>query len=79
MTPTPSDRASLPLPRLVIDYYTEPRPGGRAQLFVDVVVDGELIPELSGSVGSVAPVDSVRPHVRTLRADAGEARLRRVA
>jgi hypothetical protein len=69
----------VPPPRLVIDYYTEPRAGGRAQLYRDVVVDGDLIPELSGPVGSVAPVDTVRTHVTTLRVDAGETRLRRAA
>jgi len=55
--------------RSYIDEYVEPRPHGRAVLQRDVVIDGELVAELSGTVGSPAPVDTVRRHERFVDLD----------
>lgn len=53
-------------PRNLITYYAEPLPGGRAILCRDVVIDGDLVTELSGKVGSPAPAETVRAHELTL-------------
>lgn len=47
-----------------MEYYIEPLSGARAQLHVDTVLDGALVPALSHPVGSPAPIDTVRPHAR---------------
>lgn len=52
-----------------IVYYAEQLPGGRGQLYRDVVVHGELRSELSGPIGSPAPIDFVRHHERTVTLD----------
>lgn len=49
-----------------IVYYAEALGSGRAQLCRDVVVDGALVPELGGPVGSPAPAAVVAAHERTL-------------
>jgi hypothetical protein len=51
--------------RSYIHYYAEGLGNGRGILRCDVVVDGVLVPELSGEVGSPAPIDTVRQHERT--------------
>lgn len=48
------------MPAIRFHYYAEPLPGKRAQMQVDVVIDGRLVPELSGKVGSPAPESTVR-------------------
>jgi hypothetical protein len=53
------------VPKLVIEYTSEPLPGKRAQLHKAVFVDGVQRPELSHPVGSPAPADTVRRHERT--------------
>jgi hypothetical protein len=52
-----------------IHYYAEQLPGNRGQLYRDVVIDGEIRPELSGPIGSPAPFDVVRRHKRTITLD----------
>jgi hypothetical protein len=55
--------------RNVIHYYSDALPGGRAQLMRDVVVDGKIVPELSGPIGSPAPAATVREHERLITLD----------
>jgi hypothetical protein len=55
--------------RSEIVYRVEPLPGGRGRLHRDVVVHGELRAELSGPIGSPAPIDVVRQHERTVTLD----------
>lgn len=50
-------------------YYSEQLPGERAQLIRDVVVNDEIVPELSGPVGSPAPQDAVQRACRRLALD----------
>jgi len=45
-----------------IHEYVEPLGNGRAIMQRDVVVDGKLVPELSGHIGSPAPIATVRKH-----------------
>lgn len=55
--------------RSLIHYYSEPVGNvadGRAVLRRDVIVDDVLVPELSGILGSPAPVATVREHERTI-------------
>lgn len=47
-----------------IDYYAESLGNGRGILRCDVVVNGELVQELSGTVGSPAPMATVQQHER---------------
>jgi hypothetical protein len=49
-------------PASFIAYEADPLPGGRAQMVRTVVVDGETVPELSGPIGSPAPIATVREH-----------------
>lgn len=49
-----------------IVYWTESLPHGRGQAMRDVVVDGEIVAELSGPCGSPAPIDAVRATERTV-------------
>lgn len=49
---------------ITIHEYAEPLGNGRAQMQRDVVVDGKLVPELSGPVGSPAPIETVRQYER---------------
>jgi hypothetical protein len=52
-----------------IVYYAEQLPGGRGQLYRDVVVRGELRSELSGPIGSPAPFDVVEAHAHVVSLD----------
>lgn len=52
-----------------IVYWTEPLPGDRGQLYRDVVVDGKILTELSGKIGSPAPIAAVREFERTITLD----------
>ena len=45
-----------------IHRYPDPLPGGRAIMRVDVVIDGELVNELSHLEGSPAPFATVKAH-----------------
>lgn len=57
MTPTKADQ---------IIYFADPLPGDRAQPRRDVVIDGVIVPELSGTIGSPGPAVAVRAHERTV-------------
>ena len=46
--------------------YPEPMAHGRAIMQRDVVIDGRLVPELSGHVGSPAPWATVAAHEHKL-------------
>lgn len=50
-------------------YWTESLPGNRGQLHRDVVVRGQLRSELSGPIGSPAPLDTVRTFEHTVTLD----------
>lgn len=52
-----------------IIYYVEPLPGGRGRLHRDVIVHGELRSELSGPIGSPAPIDDVRRFIHVVTLD----------
>jgi hypothetical protein len=45
-----------------IAYEAEPLPGKRAQMIRTVVVDGEVVPEMTGPIGSPAPIATVRKY-----------------
>lgn len=47
-----------------IHYYAESLGHGRGVLRCDVVVEGQLVNELSGVEGSPAPLETVRKHER---------------
>ena len=49
----------------MIHQYAEKLPGERGQLHRDVVIDGRLVPELSGPTGSPAPWATVKAHEST--------------
>lgn len=44
--------------------YAETLGHGRGIMRRDTVIDGQLVPELSGEVGSPAPLETVRRHER---------------
>lgn len=52
-----------------IIYYAEPVKAGYSILRRDVVIDGELVPELSHPVGSPAPTETVRRYEYTFPLD----------
>lgn len=49
----------------LIQYYAEPAKPGYSILRRDVVIDGEVIPELSHQLGSPAPTEIVEREART--------------
>ena len=52
--------------RNLIHYWAEPLPGKRGQLMRDVVVDSKIVAELSGPIGSPAPIETVRKFEKTI-------------
>lgn len=48
--------------RSYIHRYAETLGNGRGIMRVDVVIDGKLVNELSGTEGSPAPLETVRKH-----------------
>lgn len=53
--------------RNFIHYYAESVTEGRSILRRDVVIDGEMVPELSHALGSPAPTEVVEQHERTVK------------
>jgi hypothetical protein len=54
---------------LVITYYAEQVRPGYSIMRRDVVVDGSLVPELSGTDGSPAPTETVKRYERIYRSE----------
>lgn len=51
-------------PASFVDYYAESLGHGRGVMRRDVVIEGVLVPELSGLDGSPAPLATVQRHER---------------